>query len=716
MYSSQLADSYIIMTNKNPFPDWVKTLWHPTKNVLPFESLSAGSGKKVWWVCDNGHEWEAQFRSVVSGHSCPYCSGNKVWVGFNDLATMQPELVKQWSSENAIKPETVVRGTRQKVKWVCSEGHKWEATVLSRAVNGTGCPYCAGQKVWIGFNDLATTQPELAEEWDFTKNAKSPQQITSGINAKFWWLCKRGHSYDAYLGERKQGAGCYYCNNAKILPGFNDLGTVEPELFKLLDLNKNSGQGLTNISPKSLSKMWFICDEGHSVLLRVTDAVKRYHNEGVPPCNFCNGTRILTGFNNLAITHPYLIDEWDKNKNDVQVSSVSRGSSGKFWWLCDKKHSFSARIGDRVNGSKCNICSNYAVLAGLNDMATTNPLMAAEWHPTKNGELRTENITDGSNTKVWWLCEKGHEWFNSPLSRKKADGSVSKCMECHSQTFSSKPEKEIANMFEALGVKIICNSRKLLKGTELDIYLPEYKVAVEYNGLYWHTEARKGKNYHYDKWRKCEELGIQLIQIWEDSWVKDKNLVLRSLQHKVGFASQERIFARKTSVKEVSAREAKPFLLANHIQGFASGSYYFGLFDVTGVMCSLIVLKREPNNGLNIIRYATSAQVVGGFTKLLAYAEKQNEPDFFVTFSDHCISDGSLYSRNGFTADQEIGPDYMYVVGLERKHKFGYRLKKFRESPDLQYVEGYSESQLARLNDLERIWDAGKTRWVKQVS
>ena len=124
----------------------------------------------------------------------------------------------------------------------------------------------------------------------------------------------------------------------------------------------------------------------------------------------------------------------------------------------------------------------------------------------------------------------------------------------------------------------------------------------------------------------------------------------------------------------------------------------------------------ENKNSYNIVRYATSVPVVGGFSKLLSTATKIYNPSAFITFSDNCVSDGGLYKKLGFTAEKQLPPDYMYVVNGKRKHKFGYRLKKFRNNPALKFEEGLTERELAELNGLNRIWDAGKIKWVKTIN
>lgn len=170
---------------------------------------------------------------------------------------------------------------------------------------------------------------------------------------------------------------------------------------------------------------------------------------------------------------------------------------------------------------------------------------------------------------------------------------------------------------------------------------------------------------------------------------------------------------------EMTKQEAEIFLNDNHVQGYASGSYYLGLKDKEDQsLVSVLVLKKEAGTegeALNIIRYATSANVVGGFTKLLSFAEKTYKPKSFIASADHCVSDGGLYENNSFIVDKELRPDYMYFFNKERHHKFNYRLKRFRDDPSLLWDESLTERQLADLNGLDRVWDAGKTRYIRHV-
>ena len=282
---------------------------------------------------------------------------------------------------------------------------------------------------------------------------------------------------------------------------------------------------------------------------------------------------------------------------------------------------------------------------------------------------------------------------------------------------SGKDEK-ISDFITSLGLQVEVNVTDVVDG-ELDIWVPEKRFAVEFNSLLGHSEdAGKTKWVHYNLWKSCKENDIQLVQVWEDEWINNPGLIKRMLAHKMGVNQGDRTYARQSVIVELSTQDANTFLDTYHIQGSVDGSIRFGLVNREGVLVAVIVFKVEPGTNaetLNLLRFATSQPVVGGFTKLLKHVEKIYNPSAIVTFSDNMVSDGALYKNNGFVAVKELHPDYKYVTGGERIHKFRYRLKRFRNDPDLLWDETLSERELARLNNLPRIWDAGKTKWEKQV-
>ena len=151
------------------------------------------------------------------GRNCPYCSNQKILKGSNDLVTVNPKLASEWNYEKNgdLIPEDFFANSSKKVWWKCSKGHEWQATINNRN-NGRGCPYCAGQKVIKGKNDLATVNPTLASEWDYEKNDKlTPMDVLPNSNKKVWWKCGYGHSWKARTADRNNGNGCPYCSGRK---------------------------------------------------------------------------------------------------------------------------------------------------------------------------------------------------------------------------------------------------------------------------------------------------------------------------------------------------------------------------------------------------------------------------------------------------------------------------------------------------------------------
>lgn len=170
-----------------------------------------------------------------------------------------------WEKNRAMgnDPTTLTLGMARKVWWKCSKGHNWEAIVVNRA-KGSGCPYCAGRKVLIGFNDLLTINPSLASEWNYQKNKLlTPKDVTANSGQKIWWKCPQGHEWEATIASRNSGRGCPYCAGKKVLVGQNDLLSYFPLLAHEWNYEKNNELIPSNVLPNSNIKVWWKCSEGH---------------------------------------------------------------------------------------------------------------------------------------------------------------------------------------------------------------------------------------------------------------------------------------------------------------------------------------------------------------------------------------------------------------------------------------------------------------------
>ena len=182
---------------------------------------------------------------------------------FREKLTEYPHLMQQWDSEkNGLEPTKMTVGSGLIVWWVCDKGHSWKAEIKGRR-KGTGCPYCAGKKVLAGFNDLQSCKPDLSKEWDYGKNDLLPSQVTCGSSKSLWWICAKGHSWQAIVSSRVKGHGCPICDNKVVLPRFNDLQTLRPDIAKEWDHDKNIGSP-SQFTPGSDKSIWWKCIKGHS--------------------------------------------------------------------------------------------------------------------------------------------------------------------------------------------------------------------------------------------------------------------------------------------------------------------------------------------------------------------------------------------------------------------------------------------------------------------
>ena len=237
--------------------------WSSANTRSPAE-FSHKSEYKAIWDCELGHTWVAKISDRVRGNGCVFCKGRQLLVGFNDVASRHPQLAREWGDNNALPPEAVKYTAHLKVKWVCELGHEWEAMLDKRARENspTGCPVCSNRIIVVGFNDLATSKPEIAARWHPTKNSKTPQDVTQWSSYSAWWVCEKSHEYESRVASQSGGHKCHYCSGKYVLSGFNDLETLYPEVAKEWDEEKN-GRPANMVMPGRNKNEWWVCPRGH---------------------------------------------------------------------------------------------------------------------------------------------------------------------------------------------------------------------------------------------------------------------------------------------------------------------------------------------------------------------------------------------------------------------------------------------------------------------
>lgn len=241
--------------------------WDLERNTVLPEELTDSSREKAWWRCPKGHCYtSAIYARVRLKRGCPYCSGQRPAIGETDLQTTDPDVASLWDipKNNGLPPTAVTAGSHKEIWWRCGRGHSWRAPVFSLTKSGCRCPYCAGKFIISGETDLAAKMPELQKEWCEDLNGElTPEMVSCGQKKQVWWQCEKGHEYKAAIYSRVNGTGCPYCAGRKVLVGFNDLGTLLPELSLEWHPTLNGALTPAKVTRGSKKQVWWQCREGH---------------------------------------------------------------------------------------------------------------------------------------------------------------------------------------------------------------------------------------------------------------------------------------------------------------------------------------------------------------------------------------------------------------------------------------------------------------------
>lgn len=275
------------------------------------------------------------------------------------------------------------------------------------------------------------------------------------------------------------------------------------ELMAEWNWEKNNELGFDpeTLTLGSHKNVWWKCGYGHEWQATISN---RTIGRG---CPYCAGKKVLKGFNDLQTVNPALAKEWNYEKdNGLTPEDVTPSSNKKVWWKCNKGHEWQASINSRNKGHGCPYCSGLYVIKGKNDLQTVNPTLAKEWNWEKNNDLTPRDVLTNSEKKVWWKCQKGHEWQATITNRNRGRG----CPICNSERQTSFPEYVIVYYIKKCGLDVIHSYKA--KGYELDIYIPSRKIAIEYDGYFWHKNKT---DKDLEKNQKCLQDGIKLYRIRE---------------------------------------------------------------------------------------------------------------------------------------------------------------------------------------------------------
>lgn len=565
-----------------------------------------------------------------------------------------------------------------------------------------GCKYCSGRG--LNTEDFINKSKKvfMNNEFDYSKTVYKNNQtkvvFICNVHRIEWEQLPQSHL--------KGNNPCQNCNGQKRTTLESFLSMVEKEsYYNQFDYSLVESNSITN----KHSKIAIRCIKHDEVFVQEI-------NTHLRPSNACSGCNKFSRREGLKLEN--MLNKVNQDKRfDYSITDFKVSNLGKVKIICTiHKLTFEQTLNGHLSGRiGCPICDKENRLTTFDEFVER----VKNIHGENRYSFDRTVLIKGVQGKTILKCNKHDEYFSYEIFRilQGLEG----CLKCRTQNISRK-EKDLADFVEnELGFFIERGYRKVkgLSPKEVDIFIPKKNLAIEFNGLYWHSEAAgKDKNYHYNKYLKCQQAGVRLLTIWEDEWEYKKEIVKSHIKHVLGLNNDERIYARKTIIRLIDKGDAQLFLNDNHIQGFVGASVHIGLFDKKNNNLVAVGSFLKTGGNYHLVRFATSCSVVGGFSKLINYFEKSYNYEKLITFADLSFSDGGLYENNGFIFCKLIKPDYSYIMSnkITRFHKFGFRKEKFKNNSSFIFEEGLTEKELANLNGLERIWDLGKLRFVKEHS
>lgn len=376
--------------------------------------------------------------------------------------------------------------------------------------------------------DITELYSFITKEFDYSKNKEiSINTLSLEYIQPLWWSCDRNHSWQATLKERIDGNNCPICSNRKLHRGKNDLQSTHPELAKEWDYENNDTLTPEDVTEGSLSRVHWVCSVCNNHWVTSVTARTGPRKNGCPSCARKKVWKKRykeklqeTG----CISNPKLLKDWDYEANyPLKPSDFTSSSNKRVWWKCHVcNYSFEDKINNRNKALYCPVCTNRIVVKGLNDLQTTHPDIAVQWHPTKNGNLKPTQFSYGNAKKVWWICPIGHEYQSTILNRTRKKGNGNCCPICDARRHTSFAEQAVFFYVRKYYPNTINRYKdSFLKDFELDIFIPDKKIAIEYDGKAWHKDSLFEREKR--KYLLCKENGITLIRLKETK-KKDSDL------------------------------------------------------------------------------------------------------------------------------------------------------------------------------------------------
>lgn len=416
--------------------------------------------------------------------------------------------------------------------------------------------------------------------------------------------------------------------------------------------------------------------------------------------------------------------EWVKANVDKSVTITSTeyiNINSKLQCLCNLcGHQWEASSAKLVyQKTKCPLCKKKNISLHFVKPSSKAFSEVASVHP----EIEILSKTyKGAHRLLWLRCKKCYTEWEATYSRLVHQGTG--CPKCARK--QTKGEKYVQELLESLGIEFIMNDRKTLpSGKELDFYVPSFKLAIEINGEFWHSSSqeRMHKNYHLNKTRECEALGIHLLHFWHLNELVEKLAIVRSmLCNALHSSTIVRVYARNCEVKEIAAKESYAFTSKNSMHGKGIAYLHLGLFYQGSLVSVMSFGKSRFDKSVQweIVRFCNllNYSVIGGASKLLRYFERTHHPKSLLSYANRrfAYKNTNLYEKLGFALVRTTAPNYFYYRSSDGRmfNRITFQRHKLERFFGKKFSPKLTEWQIMQKEGYLRIYDCGNLVYLKE--
>lgn len=628
----------------------------------------------------------------------------KLATGYNDVRTCRPDLAEQWSYKNLQGPDNVLISSKVKVWWKCLEsGYEWEESPSRRNLqSSTQSPAVLGRVAVYGFNDLASAVPDIVHSWS-SSNPFSPKEVVAKSNTKIRLIDVRtGAEWDD-TAKKVNNRGCVLPH--KLVKGLNDLKTCRPDLASQLDPSLDPSDFTVN----SNEKVTWICPEtGEKWDAIISNRIRT----GVRS-PFQTNRRIQKGVTDLQTLRPdiafQMVTPFDPRKMSLKSNVKARWRCPVYGILWDEL--VSARTSRATSDSP--FVRGVRSVPGVTDLLTIHPELKSIWNFPKN-TVDPSSLLPRSHLKVWWVCDKGHEWQARVADVSRVDGKATTCPDCAASDAASKAERNLVEYIETLGVTVNTQVRGLVQNRVSDVYIPESNTIIEFNGVYWHSDKFIEKTMHEDRFAAARCAGITLVTVWEDDWTHKREAVESRIKYYVK-GHDETGQCTPTGINKLEASE---FFEKYHVYAdLPDDRLIYGLKYNSNIVSAVSCSVNDAT--LTVENFVSTVMSAKWFDTLLCHALENvcatNSIEKVQIIVNNDMPEDYVLQENGFVIDTHVPAEYTYLIRSRRVTEVDISKEIFEKLPSLKYDANLSTKELIDLNGLKKIWDSGRTIWTKSL-